>query len=116
MHTEQVNRLIEQKLKQLGFTQYHSEPLILLVSEPTKKIVLGNDYLFLNTYILDVPVTTKLQLESPDNLLITSKIDYETFNSYKHQVFSEAFHITVENYGAVFTPFKLEFIKVTPLQ
>ncbi len=116
MTSERLQSLIKQKLQVMGFEKYHAEPFLIPLDQPEKDIVLKNDFLFLNNYLLDIPVTATLQLQSSDNLFITSKIDYETLMDYRYQCFSEQLNITLENYGLSFIPFRLEFIKVTPLQ
>ena len=55
-----------------------------------------------------------MHLNSDDNSLVTSKVEYENFNAYKNQIFKGNIAIELKNYGVDFTSFQLEFIKVTP--
>ncbi len=75
---------------------------------------LGNDVLFLVSSELDLQDWVKLILSSDNNLLTTSKQEYDKWENYKYQAFSGTLKVEVKNF-AVFTPFELEFVRVIPI-
>ncbi|PLX10316.1 MAG: hypothetical protein C0594_05120 [Marinilabiliales bacterium] len=116
MYSDQLDILIRQKMKDLGFDQFRIDPFMVVVDKDSKTLKLGNSYLFLCNKNLDIPITALLELQSEENIYVTSKADFENQNSYRYQCFSQWLKITIENYGITYIPFQLEFIKVTPIK
>jgi len=73
---------------------------------------LDNSLYFLINETIDVPVTAKVIIQSQSNQLITTKDSYKPLNL---RPFRSYLSVKSVNYGE-FTPFALNFLKVTPYE
>lgn len=111
-----LNKEIERRVKtEMLADDYYIEPVLVEVDTENKQINLGTSIYFLINESLSIPVVSKLRLESPDNYFITSPVEFELLKHHKVQSFRNNINIKLSNYGT-FTPFVLEFLKVTPLK
>jgi len=91
------------------------EPFLLEISEPKININTKNDILILSNDKIDIPLTAKLIINSDDNVLITSKAEFNEWQDYKNQRFTKNISIELQNYGVNFIPFQLEFMRIIPI-
>jgi hypothetical protein len=105
--------ILKQIMDNPEYNDFRIEPIIVNVTKDSVLKDLGSDILILNTEILDIPIYSQLHLNADNNTLITSKIEYENFKSYKYQVFTGNISIELQNYDT-FMQYQLEFIKLTP--
>ncbi len=109
---KELNRRI---LKEVGANDYFHETVSVRVKEPNTTINLDNSIYFLISKSLDIPDTAKVILNSPDSFYSFSKIEFENYQGYGNQSFRNKLRVKTMNYGIDFTPFTLEFLKVTPI-
>ena len=107
-------RIVKQKTR--SFEDYILEPFLVKIEAASTVVQLDNDILILVNDYLDIETTAKLVLQSQDNVFITSKTEYDGFETYKYQSFTGNLEVTISNYGASLTGFNLEFIKIVPLE
>lgn len=107
---------IERRVKdEMLADDYFLDTEVLRVEQNDQSFVLDNSVYFLVNESIDVPVSAKVIFDSPDSFFSTSKTDYDVMNAHKHQSFRNRLRVKTLNYGAEFTPYSLEFIKVTPI-
>lgn len=77
---------------------------------------LGQDTVVLVSQTLDVPYTAQIIIDGGNNKLETSKEDFERLSYAGYQFFQDQISITTSNYGIDFVPYRLEFIKISPIE
>ena len=75
----------------------------------------ASELLFLVSDEIDIPATAKVKIISADNIIQFSKKDYEFNKSFENECFRIYLKVTTTNYGINFIPYKLKFLKVTPI-
>jgi len=111
-------RLIDQRIRNMGFAQGEVEiqPFCVDVNSYYQIIELGQDTVVLVNTELDIPYTAQIILDGGNNKLETSKSDYEKLAYAGYQFFQDLINVTTSNYGTDFTPYRLEFIRISPLK
>jgi len=111
-------RLIDQRIRNMGFAQGEVEiqPFCVDVNSYFQIIELGQDTVVLVNTELDIPYTAQIILDGGNNKLETSKSDYEKLAYAGYQFFQDLINVTTSNYGTDFTPYRLEFIRISPLK
>lgn len=94
---------------------YFMETVLMRITQEDQSFVLDNSIYFLVNEKLDVPITAKVIMDSPDAFFSTSQTDYDVLMAHKNQSFRNKLRVRTSEYGAQFTPYSLEFIKVTPI-
>jgi len=107
---------IERRIKDEVLAEgYFMDTVLMRVTKDVENFVLDNSIYFLVNEKLDVPVTAKIVMSSPDAFFSTSQADYDILTAHKNQSFRNKLKVETKNYGAEFTPYSLEFLKVTPI-
>lgn len=109
---DNIKRRIEDELLA---DRFFMDTVLIRVTKDVEDFVLDNSIYFLINEKLDVPVTAKIIISSPDAFFSTSQADYDTLKAHKNQSFRNKLKVETRNYGAEFTPYSLEFLKVTPI-
>jgi hypothetical protein len=109
---ENIDRRIK---KEVLADEYFAETLLMRIDNPVIDIMLDNSIYFLINEHIDIPNTAKLIITSPDAFFSTSKFEYDLLQSHNNQSFRNKIKVKLINYGVSFTPFTLEFLKVTPI-
>ena len=109
-------RMIEQKIRYMGLTaeEVNLQPFYIDVRSTNQTEELGQDTVVLVNGELDVPYTAQVIIDAGNNKLETSKKDYENLAYSGSQFFQDRITITTSNYGIDFTPYRLEFIRISP--
>jgi len=109
-------RLIDQRIRNMGFAsdEVEIQAFCVDVNSYYQIIKLGQDAVVLVNIELDVPYTAQIILDGGNNKLETSKSDYEKLSYAGYQFFQDQINVTTSNYGIDFTPYRLEFIRISP--
>jgi hypothetical protein len=95
---------IDRRMKEMGYADYHIEPLYIRENVSSKTIYAPNEYL----YLISESVPSTLVILSDTNIF-TDALYYGNFNFNNFQEFSGTIEITQTG-----TPLELEFIRVIP--
>ena len=107
---------IERRIKEEVLADdYFIEPVLMRITADVQDFVLDNSIYFLVNEKLDVPVVYKIVMSSPDAFFSTSQAEYDTLTAHKNQSFRNKLRVETKNHAG-FTPYSLEFLKVTPIQ
>jgi len=108
--------LIQQRIRDMGLTanEVNLQSFYVDVKSTNETVPLGQDTVILVNSELDIPYTAQVIIDSGNNKLETSKSDYENLSYVRHQFFQDRITITTSNYGTYFTPYRLEFIRISP--
>ena len=111
-------RLIDQRIRNMGFTSGDVEiqAFCVDINSYYQTIELGQDTVVLVNTELDIPYTAQIILDGGNNKLETSKSDYEKLAYAGYQFFQDLINVTTSNYGIDFTPYRLEFIRISPIK
>ena len=111
-------RLIDQRIRNMGFAQGEVEiqPFCVDINSYFQIIELGQDTVVLVNVELDIPYTAQIILDGGNNKLETSKSDFEKLSYAGYQFFEDIINVSTSNYGIDFTPYRLEFIRISPLK
>ena len=111
-------RLIDQRIKNMGFASNDVDIQAFYVDIVSyhQIIDLGQDTVILVNAELDIPYTAQIILDGGNNKLETSKSDYEKLSYSHYQFFQDQINVETSNYGIDFTPYRLEFIRISPLK
>lgn len=85
-----------------------------IVESPAQFIPLNDDIWFLVNNRLDLPDYVMVEIFAPDELFRTSKRDFEGMKVIGYKPFSDHIRINTRNYGSIFIPYRLEFVRITP--
>jgi len=109
-------RLIDQRIRNMGFTHEEVDIQAFYVDIVSyhQTIELGQDTVVLVNTEIDIPYTAQVILDGGNNKLETSKSDYEKLTYSGFQFFQDQISVTTSNYGIDFTPYRLEFIRISP--
>ena len=109
-------KLIEQRIRYMGLTadEVNLQAFSVDVRSTNQTVELGQDTVVLVNAELDIPYTAQVILDSGNNKMETSKSDYENLSYMRHQFFQDRIAIATINYGISFTPYRLEFIRISP--
>ena len=109
-------RLIDERIRYMGLTpdEYDLQAFCVDVVSYHQTIELGQDTVVLVNTELDIPYTAQVILDAGNNKLETSKSDYEKLSYTQFQFFQDQINVTTSNYGIDFTPYRLEFIRISP--
>ncbi len=111
---------IANEMRTRGISKFKTVPMVYTLSSPNALLDLDRYvYLFVSTSI-SCPEFTKIELKSRDNYLVFTKTLLEKMDMAQYQFFSEEMEIEASQYGSDyeedFTPIRLEFIKIIPLE
>ena len=111
-------RLIDQRIRNMGFAsdEVEIQAFCVDVNSYYQIIELGQDTVVLVNTELDIPYTAQVILDGGNNKLETSKSDYEKLAYAGYQFFQDLISVTTSNYGIDFTPYRLEFIRISPIK
>ena len=111
-----LSRMIDQRIRGMKLTpeQVNINAFYVDVRSPNQTEELGQDTIVLVNSQLDVPYTAQIIIQGGNNKLITSKKDYENLSYSGYQFFQERITILTKNYGVTFTPYRLEFVRISP--
>jgi hypothetical protein len=112
-------RLIDERIRYMGLTspnEYDLQAFCVDIVSYYQTIELGQDTVVLVNSELDIPYTAQVILDAGNNKLETSKSDYEKLSYTQFQFFQDQINVTTSNYGIDFTPYRLEFIRISPLK
>jgi len=111
-------RLIDQRIRNMGFTsgEVDIQAFCVDINSYHQIIELGQDTVVLVNTELDIPYTAQVILDGGNNKLETSKSDYEKLSYANYQFFQDQINVTTSNYGIDFTPYRLEFIRISPIK
>ena len=109
-------RLIDQRIRNMGFSPHEVEiqAIFVDINSYHQIIELGQDTVVLVNVEFDIPYTAQVILDGGNNKLETSKSDYEKLSYAGYQFFQDQITVTTSNYGTDFTPYRLEFIRISP--
>ena len=109
-------RMIEQRIRYMGLTaeEVNLQPFHINIRSTNQTEELGQDTVVLVNQELDVPYTAQIIIDAGNNKLETSKKDYENLSYSGNQFFQDRITIITSNYGIDFTPYRLEFIRISP--
>jgi len=109
-------KLIDQRIRNLGLTENEAniDAFCIKVVSANQIEPLGQNTIVLVNRDLDIPQTAQLIIDSGNNKLETSKQEYEKNRYSGYQFFDDRITITTSNYGLLFTPYQLEFIRISP--
>jgi len=109
-------KLIEQRIRYMELTsnEVNLQAFYVEVRSNNQSVELGQDTVILVNAELDVPYTAQVIIDSGNNKLETSKLDYEKLSYVRHHFFQDRITISTSNYGLYFTPYRLEFIRISP--
>ena len=109
-------RLIDQRVRNMGFAPHEVEfeTEFVDINSYYQIIELGQDTVVLVNSELDIPYTAQVILDGGNNKLETSKSDYEKLSYANFQFFQDQINVTTSNYGIDFTPYRLEFMRISP--
>ena len=109
-------RLIDQRIRNMGFTsgEIDIQAFYVDIVSYHQIIELGQDTVVLVNTGLDIPYTAQVILDGGNNKLETSKSDYEKLSYAHYQFFQDQINVSTNNYGIDFTPYRLEFIRISP--
>jgi hypothetical protein len=109
---ENIERRIK---KEVLAKDYFAETVLMRIESPLLNTMLDNSIYFLINESLDIPITAKVIITSPDAFFSTSKSEYAIMQSHNNQSFRNKLKVETKNYGVEFIPYTLEFLKVTPI-
>ena len=111
-------RLIDERIRYMGLApdEYDLQAFYVDIVSYHQIIELGQDTVVLVNSELDMPYTAQVILDAGNNKLETSKSDYEKLSYAQFQFFQDQINVTTSNYGTDFTPYRLEFIRISPLK
>jgi hypothetical protein len=109
-------RLIDERIRYMGLApgEYDLQAFYVDIVSYHQIIELGQDTVVLVSSELDIPYTAQIILDGGNNKLETSKSDFEKLTYAGYQFFQDQINITTSNYGTDFTPYRLEFIRISP--
>ena len=110
-------RLIDQRVRNMGFAPHEVEfeTEFVDINSYYQIIELGQDTVVLINIEFDIPYTAQVILDGGNNKLETSKSDYEKLTYAGYQFFQDQINITTNNYGTDFTPYRIEFLRISPI-
>jgi hypothetical protein len=112
-------RLIDERIRYMGLKtpdEYDLQAFCVDIVSYHQTIELGQDTVVLVNSELDIPYTAQVILDAGNNKLETSKSDYEKLSYSQFQFFQDQIKVTTGNYGIDFTPYRLEFIRISPMK
>ena len=111
-------RLIDQRVRNMGFAPHDVEFETEFVDSNSyyQIIELGQDTVVLINIEFDIPYTAQVILDGGNNKLETSKSDYEKLTYAGYQFFQDQINVTTNNYGTDFTPYRIEFLRISPIK
>ena len=116
---ELLIQIIKEKIySQKGVVSHIMTPIVINVTSKSHLIDLSNDYYFLITKdATRIQPNLSAKILSTDNFFVLKTDDFAGFNMFQYACFRD--YILIETTiptttHAVFTPFKLEFLKITP--
>ena len=89
-------------------------PFLVEVTSPLFSFDVNNDIVILSNDKLDVPITSTVKINSNENVLITSKTEFENWSEQRNQQFSNTITVETKNYGLLFVPYQLSFMRIQP--
>lgn len=109
-------RLIDQRIRNMGLVagEIDLQAWCVDIISYYQIIELGQDTVVLVNSELDIPYTAQVILDGGNNKLETSKSDYEKLSYAHYQFFQDRINVSTSNYGIDFTPYRLEFIRISP--
>jgi hypothetical protein len=109
-------RLIDERIRYMGLTREQVDFQTRLVDVVTdhQTIQMNQNTVVLVNETLDIPYTAQIIISGGNNILVTSKCDFENLGYAGNQFFEDAVDVSTNNYGEAFTPFRLEFIQIIP--
>ena len=109
-------RLIDERIRymRLASDEFDIQAFYVDIVSYHQTIELGQDTVVLVNSELDIPYTAQVILDGGNNKLETSKSDYEKLTYSGFQFFQDQISVTTSNYGIDFTPYRLEFIRISP--
>jgi hypothetical protein len=109
-------RMIDERIRYMDMTpeQVDVQPLLVDVMFDRFRMELGQNTAVLVNIDMDVPATAQLIIDSGNNMLVTSRRDYEKLTYAGYRFFEDAIEVSLNNYGEKFTPFRLEFLQIIP--
>ena len=111
-----IERLIETKLtEKFGFFKdYSLEPVILkITSEKMNFEITGDDLFLMVGKKLDLPIITRVKLESQSNTMSFSKAEFEDWEFYSYQFFDGDLEVRTSGF-TTWQNYQLEFFRITP--
>jgi len=109
-------RMIDQRIRYMGLTadEVNLQAFYVNVRSTDEAVELGQDTVVLVNAELDLPYTAQVIIEGGNNKLETSKSDYEKLSYAGYQFFQDRITVLTSNFGMDFTPYRLEFIRISP--
>lgn len=107
-------KLLELRLKSQGITDYTLTTKKVDITAASQQVKLDSNLYLLANVMLDIPITAQLELDSPENLFVTSKTEYENSGVTNLELFTESIIVTLSNYGTTFVEYQLEFLQIIP--
>jgi hypothetical protein len=109
-------RLIDERIRYMGLApdEFDLQAYCVDIVSYHQTIPLGQDTAVLVSTELDIPYTAQVILDGGNNKLETSKSDYEKLSYAGYQFFQDQISVTTSNFGIDFTPYRLEFIRISP--
>lgn len=109
---ENIERRVK---KEVLADDYFAETVLMRIENPLINVMLDNSIYFLINKKLDIPITAKVIITSPDAFFSTSQAEFDVLTSHQNQSFRNKLKVETKNYGVEFTPYTLEFLKITPI-
>jgi hypothetical protein len=109
-------RLIDERIRYMGLAagEFDLQAYCVDIVSYYQTIHLGQDTVVLVNSEIDIPYTAQVILDGGNNKLETSKSDFEKLSYAQFQFFQDQISVTTSNYGIDFTPYRLEFIRISP--
>jgi hypothetical protein len=109
-----LSEIIKNEMTVRGIERYKLRTYNIYVSEPIWKEEFHNEILVFVSNIIDLPITSRVKMVSPDGNFVTSPEELKNMVYAKHRFFSNQLEVTTENYGTIFTGYRLEFLRIKP--
>jgi len=109
-------RLIDQCIRRMNLSdgEYTLYSKVVEIESYHQTIDLRQDTAVLVNIEFDIPYTAQVILDSGNNIMETSKSDYEKLAYAGYQIFQDQITVKTANYGESFTPYRIEFLCISP--
>lgn len=109
-----LSEIIKNEMAVRGIERYKLRTYNIYVSQPIWKEEFHNEILVFVSNVIDLPIISRVKLVSADGNFVTSPEELKNMVYAKHRFFSNQLEVTTENFGLVFTGYRLEFLRIKP--
>jgi len=109
-----LTEIIKNEMATRGIERYRLRTYNIYISQAIWKEEFHNEILVLVSNLIDLPTSSRVKMVSPDGNFVTSPEELKNMVYCKHRFFSNQLEVTTENYGTIFTGYRLEFLRIKP--